>query len=197
MDPVTFRTDRLVLSPPEQSDADAVIAYATDPDVIAYTPVPVPYGHAEFAEWLERCRTGWVEGSRLAWAMRRAEDPRLLGTVELFGIADGSAEVGYAVHPDGRGHGFTTEAVSRIVDWAFAEPPHGLGLVRVQWRAIATNRPSAAIARRVGMSFEGLRRSASVHRGRRHDEALAAVLRDDDRSAPQGWHAAPYGWPTA
>lgn len=197
MDPVTLRTDRLVLSPPEESDADAVIAYATDPDVIAYTPVPVPYGDAEFVEWLERCRTGRAEGTRLAWGMRRAEDPRLLGTVELFGIADGSAEVGYAVHPDGRGHGFTTEAVSRVVDWAFTEPPHGLGLVRVQWRAIATNRASAAVARRVGMSFEGLRRSASVHRGLRHDEALAAVLRDDDRSAPQGWTASPYGWSAA
>ncbi|MFJ4221090.1 GNAT family N-acetyltransferase [Curtobacterium luteum] len=196
MDPVTLPTDRLVLSAPAPSDAEDVIAYATDPDVIAYTPVPVPYGHAEAVEWLGRCRTGWESGTRLAWAIRRHEDPRLLGTVELFQIADGAAEVGYATHPDARGHGYVTEAVSAIVDWAFATPPHGLGLVRVQWRAIATNHASLAVARRVGMSYEGLRRSGVLHRGQRHDEALAAVLRDDDRSTPLGWPA-PTGRPDA
>jgi RimJ/RimL family protein N-acetyltransferase len=197
MDPVTLRTERLLLSRPEQSDVEDVIAYATDPDVIASTPVPVPYGHAEAQAFLARCDSGWADGTRLAWAIRRADDPRLLGTVELFGIADAAAEVGYATHPDARGHGFVTEAVARVVDWAFAEPPNGLGLVRVQWRALATNHASAAVARRVGMSYEGLRRSGSFHRGRRHDEVLAAVLRDDDRSAPQGRPAAPSDWPDA
>lgn len=187
MDPVTLRTDRLVLSVPVDADTEDVIAYATDPDVVANTPVPVPYGHAEAQDFTARCRTGWQEGTRLAFAIRRHEDPRLLGTVELFGIADGGAEVGYATHPDARGHGFVTEAVARVVDWAFAEPPHGLGLVRVQWRALATNRASAAVAQRVGMTYEGLRRSGVAHRGRRHDEVLAAVLRDDDRSVAHGW----------
>ncbi len=190
MDPVTLRTDRLVLSRPEPSDVEDVIAYATDPDVVAFTPVPVPYGRAEALAFLARCDAGWAEGTRLAWAIRRAEDPRLLGTVELFGIADDAAEVGYASHPDARGHGYVTEAVARVVDWALAEAPHGLGLVRVQWRAIATNHASAAVARRVGMSYEGRRRSGSLHRGRRHDEALAAVLSGDDRSAPRGWPVA-------
>lgn len=190
MDPVTLRTERLVLSVPELADADDVIAYANDPDVIAYTPVPVPYGHAEAHHWItEVVGAGWIADTRYEFGIRRADDPRLLGTVGLFGLVDGAAEIGYATHPDARGHGYVTEAARAVLDWAFATSPAGLGLVRVQWRAIATNTPSAAIAQRLGLRYEGLRRSGTSHRGQRHDERTAAVLRDDDRSVPTTWPA--------
>jgi len=190
MDPVTLRTDRLLLSVPEPADADDVVAYANDPDVIAYTPVPVPYGHAEARHWItEVVGTGWHADTRYEFGIRRAEDHRLLGTIGLFGFVDGAAEIGYAMHPDGRGHGFVTEAARAVLDWAFAAPPQGLGLVRVQWRAIATNTPSAAIAQRVGLRYEGRMRSGVSHRGQRHDQLLAAALREDDRTSPTVWPA--------
>jgi len=190
VDPVTLRTDRLVLSVPEPSDAEDVIAYANDPDVVAYTPVPVPYGHAEAHRWItDVVRAGWTADSRYEFGIRRADDLRLLGTIGLFGFVDGAAEVGYAVHPDGRGHGFVTEAAAAVLAWAFAPSPDGLALVRVQWRAIATNAPSAAIAQRLGLRYEGRLRSGVFHRGRRHDQLIAAALRDDDRSTPTVWPA--------
>ncbi|ROR30210.1 RimJ/RimL family protein N-acetyltransferase [Curtobacterium sp. JUb34] len=190
MDPVTLRTDRLVLSVPLPADTEDVIAYANDPDVVAYTPVPVPYGHAEAHHWItDVVRAGWSTDSRYEFGIRRADDLRLLGTIGLFGFVDGAAEVGYAVHPDGRGHGFVTEAAAAVLAWAFASSPDGLGLVRVQWRAIATNAPSAAIAQRLGLRYEGRLRSGVFHRGRRHDQLIAAALRDDDRSTPTDWPA--------
>lgn len=188
MDPVTLRTDRLVLSVPESADADDVVAYANDPDVIASTPVPVPYGHAEAHHWLTAVvRPGWTAGTRYEFGIRRADDLRLLGTIGLFGFLDGAAEIGYAVHPDGRGQGFVTEAARAVLDWAFAPTPQGLGFVRVQWRAIATNTASTAVAQRLGLRYEGRLRSGVFHRGQRHDQLIAAVLRDDDRSAPTVW----------
>ncbi|WP_288466640.1 GNAT family N-acetyltransferase [uncultured Curtobacterium sp.] len=188
MQPVTLRTDRLVLSVPTTADAEDVVAYANDPDVIASTPVPVPYGHAEARHFLDEVvAAGWRDDVRYEFGIRRAEDLRLLGTVGLFGLADGAAEIGYAVHPDGRGRGFVTEAADRVLRWAFADAPTGLGLVRVQWRALAGNAASVAVAKRLGLTYEGRRRSGSLHRGQRHDELTAAVLRWDDRTAAPGW----------
>ncbi|WP_418515651.1 GNAT family N-acetyltransferase [Curtobacterium flaccumfaciens pv. flaccumfaciens] len=190
MQPVTLRTDRLVLSAPELGDAVDVVAYANDPDVIAYTPVPVPYGHAEARYWItDVVAAGWAADSRYEFGIRRADDLRLLGTVGLFAFADGAAEMGYAMHPDGRGSGIVTEAAERVLHWAFAGVPEGLGLLRVQWRAIATNTASAAVAQRLGLRFEGRTRSSVLHRGSRHDQLLAAALHDDDRSAPTVWPA--------
>ncbi|WFR66798.1 GNAT family protein [Curtobacterium flaccumfaciens] len=191
MDPVTLSTERLVLSVPEPADADDVVAYANDPDVIAYTPVPVPYGHAEAHHWItDVVRSGWAADSRYEFGVRRRDDPRLLGTVGLFGLVHAAAEIGYAMHPEGRGQGFVTEAAAAVLDWAFAPPPHGLGLVRVQWRAIATNTPSVAIAQRLGLRYEGRLRSGVLHRGRRHDQLVAAALSADDRSTPMVWPTA-------
>ncbi|KTR39687.1 hypothetical protein NS263_09780 [Curtobacterium oceanosedimentum] len=187
MHPVTLRTDRLVLSAPGPADVEAVVAYANDPDVIAFTPVPVPYGHAEAHRFLEQVDAGWRDDTRYDFGIRRAGDPRLLGTVGVFGFVDGACEIGYALHPHGRGQGLVTEAAARVLEWAFAAPPTGLGLVRVQWRALGTNAASVATARRIGMRFEGRSRSAVVHRGVRRDQLLAAVLRDDDRSTPTDW----------
>jgi len=187
MQPVTLRTDRLVLSIPDAADADDVVAYANDPEVIAFTPVPAPYGHAEAAHWIELVRRGWAEDTRYEFGVRRSGDPRLLGTVGLFGLVEGAAEVGYAMHPDGRGRGFATEAASAVLDWAFAAVPRGLGLTRVQWRAIAGNVASVAVASRLGIRHEGRLRSGVLHRGRRHDQLVGAVLRDDDRSRPTDW----------
>ena len=190
MQPVTLRTERLVLSAPELGDADDVVAYANDPDVIANTPVPVPYGHAEARYWItDVVAAGWAADSRYEFGIRRADDLRLLGTVGLFAFADGAAEIGYAMHPDGRGFGIMTEAAERVLHWAFAGVPEGLGLLRVQWRAIATNTASAAVAQRLGLRFEGRTRSSVLHRGSRHDQLLAAALHDDDRSAPTVWPA--------
>ena len=190
MQPVTLRTKRLVLSAPELGDADDVVAYANDPDVIAYTPVPVPYGHAEARYWItDVVAAGWAADSRYEFGIRRADDLQLLGTVGLFAFADGAAEIGYAMHPDGRGSGIMTEAAERVLHWAFAGAPEGLGLLRVQWRAIATNTASAAVAQRLGLRFEGRTRSSVLHRGSRHDQLLAAALHDDDRSAPTVWPA--------
>ncbi|AOX66573.1 hypothetical protein BJK06_13165 [Curtobacterium sp. BH-2-1-1] len=188
MDPVTLRTERLVLSVPELTDADDVVAYATDPDVVAFIPMPEPYGHAEARHWLTAVvQDGWASDTRYEFALRRADDPRLLGTVGLFGFAGGGAEIGYATHPDARGHGFVTEAADRVLQWAFAPAPDGLGLARVQWRAMAENRASIAVAQRLGMRYEGRQRSAVLQHGRRHDQLLAAVLRDDDRSVRPVW----------
>jgi RimJ/RimL family protein N-acetyltransferase len=188
MDPVTLRTERLVLSVPELADADDVVAYANDPDVVAFIAMPEPYGHAEARHWLTAVvRDGWASDARYEFAVRRLEDPRLLGTVGLFGFAGGGAEIGYATHPDARGHGYVTEAAERVLQWAFAPTPHGLGLARVQWRAMAENRASIAVAQRLGMRYEGRQRSAVLQHGRRHDQLLAAVLHDDDRSVRPDW----------
>lgn len=188
MDAVTLRTGRLVLSRPEHTDADDVVAYATDPDVVAFIAMPEPYGRAEAEHWLTAIvHEGWATDARYEFAIRRAAGSRLLGTVGLFGFVGGSAEIGYASHPDARGQGLVTEAAERVLRWAFAPPPEGLGLVRVQWRALAGNAASIAVARRLGMRYEGRRRSAVLHHGERHDELLAAVLRDDDRSTATDW----------
>jgi RimJ/RimL family protein N-acetyltransferase len=59
-----------------------------------------------------------------------------------------------------------------MIDWAFRVR----GMHRVEWRCATGNTRSSAVARRLGMTREGVLREASPLRGVRHDVELWAVL---------------------
>jgi hypothetical protein len=52
----------------------------------------------------------------------------------------------------------------------------GLGYRRVEWKCDALNAPSRAAAERLGFSFEGIFRQATVSKGRSRDTAWFAII---------------------
>ncbi|MFD4988933.1 GNAT family N-acetyltransferase [Streptomyces sp. NPDC058374] len=104
-------------------------------------------------------------------------DGTLVGGVlfRTFDAARGIAEAGCWLEPSAVGQGLVTRACRAIIDWAFTER----GLRRVEWHVATDNAPSIAVARRLGMTREGVLRSAYVHRGRHLDMELWAVLAEE------------------
>ncbi|MGA4844074.1 GNAT family N-acetyltransferase [Streptomyces sp. G45] len=161
---------------------------------------PLEVRHAEeFAEHLDRARehirpwvgaafvTGDLAGARGTlerYARRQAADGArlfgiwregtLVGGVMFtdFQAALGSCEVGCWLEPAAEGHGLVTQACEALLDWAF----HVRGLHRAEWHCRADNDRSAAVAKRLGMTLEGVRREAWPYEGVRHDKQLWAVL---------------------
>jgi RimJ/RimL family protein N-acetyltransferase len=64
-----------------------------------------------------------------------------------------------------------TEAFALLIGRAFA-----LGYRRVEWKCDALNRPSRRAAQRLGFSFEGIHRQATVVKGRNRDTAWFSVI---------------------
>ncbi|MFF4183472.1 GNAT family N-acetyltransferase [Streptomyces sp. NPDC001691] len=106
---------------------------------------------------------------------------RLVGAVlfRRLDLAQGVAEAGCWLEPAAVGRGLVTRAMRVIIDWAVEER----GVHRVEWWASARNKPSIAVARRLGMTRDGVLRESYLYRGERHDEEIWSVL------APQ-WRAA-------
>jgi RimJ/RimL family protein N-acetyltransferase len=86
--------------------------------------------------------------------------------------ANGMCEVGVWLAPEVTGRGLITRAATVMIDWAF----HVRGMHRVEWRCAATNEPSRAVARRLGMTLDGTLRETFLHKGVRHDVELWSVL---------------------
>jgi ribosomal-protein-serine acetyltransferase len=104
-----------------------------------------------------------------------------LGGVALFRIFDtdqGFCEVGVWVAPEHQGRGLVTAACSRLIDWAVLVR----GMHRVEWWCKPTNDRSIAVAKRLGMTREGLLRSTFPMNGERHDAEVWAVLADEWRA---------------
>lgn len=108
-------------------------------------------------------------------------DGKLVGGVlfRTFDAEQGTCEVGCWLEPAGAGRGLVTRAMHILLDWAFGER----GMHRVEWYAASGNRPSIDVARRLGMTRDGVLRESRVHRGVRHDIEVWSVLAPEWRIA--------------
>jgi ribosomal-protein-serine acetyltransferase len=86
-----------------------------------------------------------------------------------------SAEIGYWLTARCAGRGVMTRAVAALFDAGFGD----LSMHRLELLAAVGNRRSRAIAERLGMSFEGVRREAEEHASGFVDLAMYAVLAQD------------------
>ena len=89
-----------------------------------------------------------------------------------FDAVFGSCEIGCWLEPSAEGQGFVTQASGMLLDWAFRTR----GLHRAEWHCRADNVSSAAVAQRLGMTLEGVRRQAWPFEGVRYDKQVWAVL---------------------
>ncbi|MCX4546190.1 GNAT family N-acetyltransferase [Streptomyces sp. NBC_01565] len=101
-------------------------------------------------------------------------DGTLVGGVMFtrFDSGSGVCEVGCWTEPAGEGRGLVTRACRSLIDWAFRER----GMSRVEWWVTAGNTRSIEVARRLGMTREGVLRQRSSYRGARHDSEVWSVL---------------------
>ncbi|MEU3777319.1 GNAT family protein [Streptomyces sp. NPDC032472] len=116
--------------------------------------------------------TGRLYGIRL--------DGTLVGAVLLrrLDVEQGVAEAGCWLEPAAVGRGLVTRAARLVIDWAVEER----GIHRVEWVVSVGNEPSIAVARRLGMSRDGVLRESHLYRGERHDEEVWSVLAPEWRS---------------
>jgi RimJ/RimL family protein N-acetyltransferase len=99
---------------------------------------------------------------------------RPVGLVSYLRItpAAGSIEVGHIHYsPRLQRSPAATEAMFLMMKWAFEA-----GYRRYEWKCDALNAPSRAAAQRLGLSFEGVFRQATVYKGRNRDTAWYAAI---------------------
>jgi ribosomal-protein-serine acetyltransferase len=142
-----------------------------------------PWQAEEFAAHLDRARehirpwvaaafvTDTVDGARATltrFADRTAQDGRriygiwddgvLVGGVMFtnFDSASEICELGCWLEPGAEGRGLITAACRVLLDWAFTVR----GIHRAEWHCRADNESSVAVAKRLGMTFEGVLRES-------------------------------------
>ena len=92
-----------------------------------------------------------------------------------------NADAGWQVSPEHEGQGLAYEALSAVLDFAFAPLPRGLGLHRVQANVIPEIARSRALAKRCGFREEGLAKRMLLIDGAWEDHVMHAKLSDEHR----------------
>jgi ribosomal-protein-serine acetyltransferase len=93
----------------------------------------------------------------------------------VFHTRSGVCELGVWLAPEAEGRGLVTRAARHMIDWAVGER----GMTRVEWRTIPANERSTAVARRLGMTREGVLRASFPLGGTLHDTVVWALLADE------------------
>lgn len=134
-----------------------------------------------FRRELHRARSSAEAGTHLRLAAFDEAD-RLVGLFALNEIVRGVFQSAYAswqVRATEMGKGLGTEGVRALLDVAFGEPPHGLGLHRVQANVMPANAASLRIAEKVGFRREGLARRYLRIAGAWEDHQMFALTAEE------------------
>jgi len=148
-------------------------ANAHDPEGRMWTYLPYgPFtGLDSYREWAEAASTS---SDPLFFAIIEMASERAVGIASYLRITPGSGsiEVGHlAYSPLLQRTPAATEAIYLLMERAFT-----LGYRRFEWKCDALNVPSRKAAQRLGFSYEGLFRQATVYKGRSRDTAWYAAI---------------------
>jgi RimJ/RimL family protein N-acetyltransferase len=149
-------------------EADAADADGRSWTYLAYGPFR---DFSSYRTWLS---TNCLGNDPLFFAVIDLAGERPAGLVSFLRItpAAGSIEVGHIHYsPRLQRSPAATEAMFLMMQWAFES-----GYRRYEWKCDALNAASRAAAQRLGLSFEGIFRQATVSKGRNRDTAWYAAI---------------------
>ena len=173
-----IESERLILRRFEDSDLTSFVAYRNDPEVARYQSWDSCNEREAraFIRGMGAARVG-VPGEWFQFAIESTETGELIGdcALRVNKHEPYRAEIGFTLAREHQGRGFASEAVSRLLDYAFGV----LGLHRVVAIADCRNESSWALLERIGMRREGHFLDSVWFKGEWSDEYLYAVLKGE------------------
>ena len=159
---------------PDHHSTDLYDAFSRDRDHRNWTYLP--YGPftslADFQNWIHSTCFG---DDPCFFTIIDQDTGKAVGVASYLRIepASGAIEVGH-IHfsPLIQGSVISTEAMYLMMKLVFEE----LGYRRYEWKCDALNAPSCAAAKRLGFSFEGIFRQATMYKQRNRDTAWFSIL---------------------
>jgi aminoglycoside 6'-N-acetyltransferase len=178
---IILESARLLLRPFQECDAVAFSAYRSDPDVARYQGWNAPFNLHQadlFIKKMKELQPG-KPGVWYQFAIERKGRTGLIGDCALHVVAGNGrlAEVGFTLAREHQRRGYASEAVSRLLDYAFDD----LDLHRVIAACDVENVRSAELMKRIGMRQEGHHIENNWFKGRWSSDYLFAVLQHEWR----------------
>jgi ribosomal-protein-alanine N-acetyltransferase len=175
----TLETERLILRKMTLEDAEAIFAYASDPEVSRYTLWETHLSIEESRAFLELEVSKRESGGEPDWGIVYKGDHRFVGTCGIISWEPhhARAEIGYALSREYWGRGLMPEAVRAMIRFGFER----MSLNRIEARCIAENAASTRVMEKAGMTHEGTLRQRELIKGAYRDIEVYAVLREELR----------------
>jgi ribosomal-protein-alanine N-acetyltransferase len=177
-----LETERLLLRKMRLDDADAMFAYASDPEVTRYVLWDTHRSIKDSESFLRFATEGYERGDFGGWGIVLKDSGAFVGTCGIeagYAPEHARGELGYVLSREQWGKGLMPEAARAVIRFGFRR----MGLNRVEARCIADNTASARVMEKVGMTYEGTLREREFIKGAYRDMRLYSILRREYRPA--------------
>ena len=175
-----LETERLLLRRMRPEDAEAMFAYASDPEVTRYVLWDTHNSLEDTRNFLSLVAEGYGRGDFGGWGLVLKEADTFIGTCGLdadYSPEHALAELGYVLSRKYWGRGIMPEAVRAVIHFGFEE----LDLNRMESRCISENTASARVMEKAGMVYEGTFREREFIKDSYRDMKVYAILRREYR----------------
>ena len=167
---VKLKTSRLILRPILLEDFSAIYNYSKDDEWGQYMD-PHTLEHVEnlVCNWVT---SSWDISPRFSIML----NSNVIGGTGLYiDVGNNIAEIGYSLAKNYWGKGYITEATTEVMRWGFED----LKLYKIFARANAENFRSLNVMGKLGMNQEALLKGHNIIRGKRKDEVVFSILKDN------------------
>lgn len=116
-----LETERFILREVEFSDVKEVFYLRSDAKIMQYIPRPLAGSEKDALDHIEVIRTTKEKEEGINWGISEKGKDQLIGIIGLYRINKPSfrAEVGYILNPAYQGKGIISEALEKILEYAF------------------------------------------------------------------------------
>lgn len=174
----TIETSRLILRKAELSDAEAMYRnWASNPEVTKFLTWPAYTSPDTARERLQIWQEGYASPETYQWMIVPKDLGQTIGTISVVELDNRiqKAEIGYCIGSAWWHRGYTSEALSAVIDFLFGE----VGFQRIAARHDTNNPHSGAVMQKCGMHYEGTLRQAGWNNQGICDEAYYSILRSE------------------
>jgi RimJ/RimL family protein N-acetyltransferase len=179
-----LHTPRLTVRGITTADLPQLLTINADDRVTHHLPYASWQSMADAEAWLARIEGLQATGGTQQWVVTLNETGEVIGAAVIFKYDEGSAraELGYLMSQACWGQGLMREALSALLDHAFARHSGVVateGLRRMEAEANPLNLSSNALLQRLGFTREGTLRQRWAAKGQTYDTHIWGLLRDE------------------
>jgi ribosomal-protein-alanine N-acetyltransferase len=171
----TLETERLILREIKKEDAQEIFACFSNNDVTRFYGQETLESIEQAESFVDFFSKNYAEKRGIRWGIERKETKGIIGTIgfNAWLPKHKRAEIGYEIHPEHWRNGYTMEALSKVISYAFQE----LDLTRIGAVVFTENEASNKLLTKAGFQKEGVLRDYMYQNGNAHDTYVYSFLR--------------------
>jgi RimJ/RimL family protein N-acetyltransferase len=177
-----LETPRLTISPHLPADADLMLSWMNDPDLVFVnddlSDLFEPFSRKDMERMIDAFISEDAQGSELHFTVRLKVGGSLIGAGSIHKIDrhHRRCTIGLSIGQKSEwGKGYASEALTAVIDYAFTS----LNMNRITAEIYCFNERSVRLFTGLGFQHEGTIRQAVFKKGQFHDDCLFGLLRAD------------------